>query len=87
MVIDWILYSPEAKSAVKHSPAIFLVALTEAGVLMQLRENLVQRGNWVVALQMLEFLLNRFASQLIVLALLQEMAVVARVHAIWEQTL
>jgi len=70
VIIDWILNSAEAEATVEDRPAILLVTLTEAGVLMQLRQDLVQRWDRMVTLQMFELLLYGFAGQLIILCLL-----------------
>ena len=82
MIINGILNSTEAKAAVKDCPAILFVSLTETGVLMELREDFVQSWNRMIALQILQLLLDGPACQLIVLAFLKKMAMVARMNAI-----
>lgn len=52
MIIDRILYSSEAEATIEDRPAVLLITLTEAGVLMQLRQDLVQRWDRMIALQM-----------------------------------
>lgn len=84
MVINWIFDSTKTKSTVEDSPTIFFITLTEAWVLVQLRQDFIQRRDWVVALQVLQLLLYGPAGQLVVLALLEEVAVLARMHAIWK---
>ena len=87
VVIYRILNSSKAEAAIKDCPAILLVSLTEAWVLMKLGKDFIQSRNRVIALQVLQFLLYGLARQLIVLALLQEMTVMARMDAVWKEAL
>lgn len=59
VVVDWILDPTETEPAVEHCSAVLFVALAEARILVELREDLVQGRYRMVALQMLQLLLNR----------------------------
>lgn len=84
VIINWIFDASKAEATIEDGPTILLITLTETRVLVQLRQYLIQRGNRVVALQMFELLLDGSAGQLVVLALLQEMAVVPGVDTVWK---
>ena len=72
VIVDWILDSAKTKPAIQDSSAVLFVTLAEARILMQLCQDLIQRRYWMIALQMLELLLDGPAGQLIIFALLQK---------------
>ena len=53
VIVNWIFDSTKTKAAVQDSTAVLLVALAEAWILVQLRQDFVQRWNRMIALQML----------------------------------
>ena len=57
VIVDRILYSSETKPSIENSSAVLFVSLAEARVLVELRENLVQRRYRMIVLQVLELLL------------------------------
>ena len=50
MVVYWIFDSTKTKATVEDCSAVLLVALAEARILVQLRQDLVQRWYRMVAL-------------------------------------
>jgi hypothetical protein len=76
MIVYRIFDSSKTKAAIQNSSTVLLVALAEARILMELRQDLIQRWYRMIALQVLQFLLDRATSQLIILALLQKVPVV-----------
>jgi hypothetical protein len=75
MVVYRIFDATKVESAIKDRPAVFFISLAKARVLMELSQYFVQCWYWMVALQILELLLNGFTCQLIILCLLEEVAV------------
>lgn len=53
VIVNWIFYSPKTKATVEDRSAVLFIALAEARILMELRQDLVQRWYRMVALQML----------------------------------
>lgn len=70
MIINWILDSSETEPSIQNCSAIFFIALAEARILMQLSQYLVKSWDRMVALKVLEFLLDGPAGLLFVLAFL-----------------
>ena len=79
VVVDRIINSSKTKPSIQNSSAVLFVSLSEAWVLVELRENFVQRRYRMIALQMLQLFLYGSTSKLVILALLQEMPLVTRV--------
>ena len=50
MIIYWVFDSTKAEATIKDCPAVLFVSLAEARVLVELRENLVQRRYRMIAL-------------------------------------
>ena len=72
MIINRILDASEIEAAIQDGPAVFLVTLTEARVLMKLSEDFIQGWNWVVALlHVCHNLISQTLPDLIALKVLQ----------------
>lgn len=79
VVVDWVLDAAKAEPTVKDGAAVLFVALAKSWVLVELRQDLIEGRNRMVALQVLKFFLDRLTCQLIIFAFLEEVASVVRV--------
>lgn len=70
LVVNGVFYSSKAESSIQNGSAVLLVSLAETWILMQLVEDFVESWNRMITLQVFQFLLNRSACKLIILALL-----------------
>jgi len=79
MVVDGVLNATKAKAPVEDGAAVLLVALAEAWVLVELGQDLVERGDGMVGWEVLELLLDGLACQLLVLLELVHQAILVPV--------